>query len=119
MVKVDLIIRKEADCHREAFERRRRIRIEGYDLCVITPEDLIVSKLDWARDPSRGPGMTDTDPEIADVYRRMLLERSSEERLRMAGSMGETARAFARPAVLAGDPSASSAAVREAIFLRF
>ena len=60
-----------------------------------------------------------TDPGIADVYRRMLLGRSGEERLRMAASMYGTARALVRAAVLAEEPSASPAAVREAIFLRF
>jgi Uncharacterised protein family (UPF0158) len=49
----------------------------------------------------------------------MLLERSSEERLKMGCSMGATARVLVRASVLARDPHASQAAVRRALFLRF
>jgi hypothetical protein len=49
----------------------------------------------------------------------MLLARSPEERLKMGCSMGSTARALARGAMLAQDPHASAAALRRAIFLRF
>jgi hypothetical protein len=36
--------------------------------------------------------MTDTPPEIAERYHRLLMERSGEERLRMACAMFDTAR---------------------------
>ena len=37
--------------------------------------------------------MTDTEPEIETMYRRMLMARSPEERLRMSAQMGESVRA--------------------------
>jgi hypothetical protein len=49
----------------------------------------------------------------------MLLARSAEERLKMACSMGATARALVRASVLARDPHATPAAVRRQLFLRF
>jgi Uncharacterised protein family (UPF0158) len=49
----------------------------------------------------------------------MLLGRSPEERLKMGCSMGATARILVRASVLAQDPHASGAAVRQALFLRF
>jgi len=52
-------------------------------------------------------------------YRKMLLERSGEERLKMGCSMYATARALVVASVLAAEPAASPAAVRRAIFLRF
>jgi hypothetical protein len=52
-------------------------------------------------------------------YREMLLARSGEERLRMAGSMYATARALVIASILEKDPSASPARLRQAIFLRF
>jgi hypothetical protein len=49
----------------------------------------------------------------------MLLERSGEERLKMAGSMYATARALVVASILEADPTASPAALRQALFLRF
>lgn len=63
--------------------------------------------------------MTDTPPDVMQRYRALLLARSPEERLKMGCSMGATARALARASVLAGDPQASPAALRRALFLRF
>ena len=40
---------KDSPYRREEFGRRRRVRVEGQDLSVAAPEDLIISKLDWAR----------------------------------------------------------------------
>jgi hypothetical protein len=61
----------------------------------------------------------DTSLEMEARYRAMLLARSGEERLKMAGSMYETARALVIASILASDPSTSPAALRQALFLRF
>ncbi len=51
IVKVDCIIRKDDDFHLNAFERRLRVNYTGdLELWIITKEDLILAKLDWARD---------------------------------------------------------------------
>ena len=63
--------------------------------------------------------MNDTSPEMEARYRAMLLARSPEERLRMAGSMYSAARRLAVASILAADPSASPAAICRALFLRF
>lgn len=63
--------------------------------------------------------MNDTSPEMEARYHVMLLARSPEERLRMAGSMYSAARRLVVASILAADPSASPAAVRRALFLRF
>ncbi|MGH7278384.1 MAG: hypothetical protein ACREJG_06810 [Candidatus Rokuibacteriota bacterium] len=49
----------------------------------------------------------------------MLMARSGEERLQMGDSMYATARALVIASILEQDPSASPAAVRQALFLRF
>jgi hypothetical protein len=49
IVKVDVIIRKDNEYHRTEFSRRRRIAVEGRELFVAAPEDLIIAKLEWAR----------------------------------------------------------------------
>lgn len=47
--KVDLIIRKERPFSREEFSRRERRDLGGLAASVATPEDTILSKLEWAR----------------------------------------------------------------------
>jgi len=61
----------------------------------------------------------DTSPEMEERYRTMLMARSGEARLKMGDSMYATARALVVASILERDPSASPAAVRQALFLRF
>jgi hypothetical protein len=49
-VKVDLIVRKDEPYRIEEFARRRRRTLDGFTLFVVAPEDLVLSKLWWARD---------------------------------------------------------------------
>ena len=50
VIKVDFIVRKGSPYRRAEFERRRRITIEDFSTWIVSKEDLILSKLDWARD---------------------------------------------------------------------
>ncbi len=50
IVKVDFIVRKDLPYRREEFSRRRRVAIDGQDIWIATPEDLVLSKLHWAKD---------------------------------------------------------------------
>lgn len=47
--KVDFIIRKSRPFSRSEFERRIRTAALGIDLTMVTKEDLVVAKLEWAR----------------------------------------------------------------------
>jgi predicted nucleotidyltransferase len=47
--KIDLIIRKSRPFSVEEFARRRRVEIDGVPLAVVTAEDTIIAKLEWAR----------------------------------------------------------------------
>ena len=49
VVKVDFVVRKDSDYRRTEFSRRRRVSFEGHPLFVVAPEDLVISKLDWAQ----------------------------------------------------------------------
>ncbi len=49
-VKVDCIIRKPNSLEMAKFKRRRLSEIDGVPFWVISKEDLIISKLAWARD---------------------------------------------------------------------
>ena len=50
VVKVDLIPRKEGEFRRMEFERRRKVDFAGVALWIVSCEDLILSKLEWARE---------------------------------------------------------------------
>ncbi len=47
--KIDFILKKAAPFHEEAFQRRVPVTFEEVRTSIISAEDLIVSKLDWAR----------------------------------------------------------------------
>ncbi|MDM7921920.1 MAG: nucleotidyltransferase [Pyrinomonadaceae bacterium] len=49
LVKIDCIIKKDSTLETEKFARRKRSQIGGVEFWVISKEDLIVSKLEWAR----------------------------------------------------------------------
>jgi hypothetical protein len=47
--KADLILRKDRSFSRQEFERRRQIEAMGQTLWVVSPEDTILSKLEWMK----------------------------------------------------------------------
>ena len=50
VIKVDCIIRKKIEYRRVEFERRQRIEILDFTTFIVSKEDLIISKLSWAKD---------------------------------------------------------------------
>jgi hypothetical protein len=50
LIKIDLAIKKDTAFHRHAFSQRERATIWDVDLWAIQRDDLIVSKLYWAKD---------------------------------------------------------------------
>lgn len=50
VIKVDCIVRKNTPYRRAEFERRQRIAIEDFSTWIVSKEDLIISKLWWAKD---------------------------------------------------------------------
>jgi hypothetical protein len=48
-MKADLIILKDRPYEAQAFGRRRRQRVQDVDLFLISPEDSILSKLEWSK----------------------------------------------------------------------
>jgi hypothetical protein len=155
VVKVDFVVRKDTEYRRAEFARKRRVSLAGHPFFTVAPEDLIISRLEWAKDTysdvqladvrnllrsvpeidrsyvaqwttrlgldalPRGVPVRDTAPEMDEKYRAMPMARSGEARLRMGDSMCATARALVVASILERDPSASPAALRQAVFLRF
>ena len=50
VIKIDFILKKSSAYQDAAFSRRKEILIEGSPMCFISAEDLVISKLIWAKD---------------------------------------------------------------------
>jgi hypothetical protein len=49
LVKVDCVLRKNDEFQINAFNRRKKVDFADFDLWIISHEDLILSKLNWAK----------------------------------------------------------------------
>jgi len=50
VLKIDFIIRKETAYRQLEFQRKNSVEFEGQKIWIVSPEDLILSKLSWAKD---------------------------------------------------------------------
>ncbi len=50
IIKVDFVVRKDTPYRLKEFSRKKKISVDGQDVYVVAPEDLILSKLEWAKD---------------------------------------------------------------------
>lgn len=90
LVKVDLIIRKDHPFRTAEFGRRRQITVHGRVMWVVTPEDLLLSKLLWAaesastvqQDDARLLARTDMDWPYIESWAGRLGLTEAVERLR-------------------------------------
>jgi hypothetical protein len=75
-LKADFIVRKDEPYRRVEFERRRQVKIAGRSFPVVTPEDLLLSKLCWRRESRSELQLRDivqileSQPELDWVYLR-------------------------------------------------
>ena len=67
LLKADFILRRDEKFEVAKFARRRRVEVEGIELEVISPEDLILSKLLWGRDTASTRQAEDVRMVIAEV----------------------------------------------------
>ncbi len=49
VIKVDCIVLKSDAYHQEEFKRRHQVSLGDFQLSIVSREDLILSKLNWAR----------------------------------------------------------------------
>ncbi len=70
--KIDCIVTKNSEFARASFDRRWRAVVSGIEFWVIAKEDLIISKLNWARDSRSEMQIRDianlTDTEYDSAY---------------------------------------------------
>lgn len=59
--KIDLVVKKSDEFQQNAFTRRQKKDLYGKEIFVITLEDLIISKLLWAKDSRSEKQLTDVE----------------------------------------------------------
>lgn len=78
VIKVDCIIRKKSPYRLIEFERRQRITIEDFATWIASKEDLIISKLYWARDSRSEMQLRDVQNLASTGYDADYIERWTE-----------------------------------------
>jgi len=65
LTKVDFMVRKQEEYRHHEFSRRARLRVEDFEVWIVSKEDLVLSKLDWARDSQSQRQLADVENLIA------------------------------------------------------
>jgi len=93
VVKIDFIVRKDSPYRLEEFSRKRLIHTPDFSLWVVAPEDLLLSKLYWAKDSHSEIQLRDVRNLVSAVEDLdwSYIERWAEE-LSVAGLLQEVRR---------------------------
>ena len=79
VIKVDCIVRKASEYRKTEFARRRQISIVDFSTFIVSKEDLIISKLEWAKDSRSELQFGDVKNLLATGYDREYLERWTKQ----------------------------------------
>jgi len=79
VIKVDCIVRKQSEYRLAEFNRRQRIKIEDFETWIVSKEDLILSKLFWARDSHSELQLRDVKNLVSTGYDRAYIQQWTEE----------------------------------------
>jgi hypothetical protein len=79
VIKVDCIIRKRGEYRQMEFDRRRRISIRDFTTFIVSKEDLIISKLFWAKDSHSELQLGDVRNLLGTGYDSEYLQRWTQE----------------------------------------
>jgi hypothetical protein len=79
VIKVDCIVRKSSQYRRVEFDRRQPISIRGFTTYIVSKEDLIISKLFWAKESHSEIQLGDVRNLLASGYDAVYLRRWTRE----------------------------------------
>jgi hypothetical protein len=74
-IKVDLIVRKSSEYRQVEFARRQPVQMHGVKTWIVSREDLILSKLVWAKDSGSELQLRDVKALIDETMDRPYLDR--------------------------------------------
>ncbi len=81
VIKVDCIVRKSSAYRRLEFGRRRAVNLEDFTTWIVSKEDLIISKLEWAKE-------TRSEQQLRDVRNLLATGYDAEYINEWAGFLG-------------------------------
>jgi hypothetical protein len=79
VIKVDCIVRKQTEYRLTEFNRRQRIKILDFETWIVSKEDLILSKLFWAKDSHSELQLRDVKNLVLSGCDRTYIGRWTEE----------------------------------------
>jgi len=79
VIKVDCIVRKQSQYRQTEFERRQKVSILDFTTYIVSKEDLIISKLFWAKDSHSEIQLGDVRNLLATGYDGVYLQRWTRE----------------------------------------
>jgi len=79
VIKVDCIVQKRGEYRQAEFERRQKVTILDFTTYLVSKEDLIVSKLFWAKDSHSEIQLGDVRNLLATGYDAAYLQRWTRE----------------------------------------
>jgi hypothetical protein len=79
IIKVDFIVRKQSDYRLNEFNRRQRVKLGNGETWVVSKEDLILSKLFWAKDSYSEMQLGDVKNLVSTGCDRAYIERWTAE----------------------------------------
>ncbi|MGI9105861.1 MAG: nucleotidyl transferase AbiEii/AbiGii toxin family protein [Pyrinomonadaceae bacterium] len=79
VIKVDCIVRKSGEYRQLEFVRRRAIKLRDFTIWIVSKEDLIISKLDWARDSRSELQLRDVRNLLATGYDARYVEEWTQK----------------------------------------
>jgi predicted nucleotidyltransferase len=79
IIKVDCIVRKHSGFRLNEFERRRRVKLRDFETCIVSKEDLILSKLYWAKDSRSEFQLRDVKNLVSTGCDRDYIQRWTDE----------------------------------------
>jgi hypothetical protein len=79
VIKVDCIVRKQTDFRIHEFTRRQQVKLGDFETWIVSKEDLILSKLFWAKDSHSDFQLRDVRNLVATGCDRDYIKRWTDE----------------------------------------
>jgi hypothetical protein len=67
-------VNKDTEFQKEAFSNRKKIKFAGFDIWIIDRDDLILSKLNWAKDSKSEMQLRDVTSILRNGYDKKYVE---------------------------------------------
>ena len=67
IIKIDFVVRKDSPYRVREFSRRKKVAVDDEGVYLVSPEDLILSKLEWAKDSRSEVQLSDVRNLLKDV----------------------------------------------------